>query len=203
MFLQPAADYAETPGVVSSTSLHAALPRNVVKMQPFALIDGLDDALGAENHTIFIGIGQLRQDFLQLLCRILFGSFLSPAAKYIISMVMMMVMAVLVVMVMMMLVVVAAARRVMALPVMVMMFMFMLMLMFVVMMVLVVVTAALRVMALPLMVMVMMLMVMVAVFMVVMFMVVLVLMLLLLYLGYRKQRAVCQRAAVFVKMVLD
>ena len=87
---------------------------------------------------------------------------------------------------MMMLVVMAAALRVMALPLMVMMVMFMvmfmLMFMFVVMMVLVVVTAALRVMALPLMVMVLMVMVMV----------VLVLMLLLLYLGYGKQRTVCQ-----------
>ena len=130
-------------------------------MQPLALIDGLDDALGTKNYAVFICIDQLRQDFLQFIGRIFFGSFLSPAAKYIISMMMMVVMAV--VMVMMMLVVMAAALRVMALPLMVMMVMFMLM--FVVMMVLVVVTAALRVMALPLMVMVMMLMVMATAFM--------------------------------------
>ena len=168
-------------------------------MQPFTLIDGLDDALGTKNYAVFICIDQLRQDFLKFIGRIFFGSFLSPAAKYIISMMMMVVMAV--VMVMMMLMVVAAALRVMSLPLMVMMVMFMfmfifmlmlmfiLMFMFVVMMVLVVVTAALRVMALPLMVMMFMVMVMMFMFMV---MVVLVLMLLLLYLGYGKQRTVCQ-----------
>ena len=128
MLLQPAADYTETPGIVSSSCLYAALPRNVVKMQPLTFVDRFYDALGTEDYTVFICIYQLSQDFLQLSRRILFGGFLSPAAKYIISMMMMtMVMPMIVFVVMM--VIMAAALRIMALPIVVMM---MLMLMFMV-----------------------------------------------------------------------
>ena len=133
MLLQPAADYTETPGIVSSSCLYAALPRNVVKMQPLTFVDRFYDALGTEDYTVFICIYQLSQDFLQLSRRILFGSFLSPAAKYIICMMVMMM-----VMVMVVMVVVTAAIWIVAFMVVVMM-----MLMLVMMFMLVVVVAML------------------------------------------------------------
>ena len=179
MLLQLAANYTETASIVSCANSYTALTWYIVEVEPLTIISRHNDALSTEDYTVFVSINQLSQNVLQLSLSVLLGSLHTPAAEYIICMMVMMMIVVVMVMVMTAAIWIAAL---MVVVVMVMMFMFMivmvLMLMFMVMvmMMFVIMAAALWIIALMVMIVVVMM----------------VLMLLSLYLFYRQKLAVSQ-----------
>ena len=179
MLLQLAANYTETASIVSCANSYTALTWYIVEVEPLTIISRHNDALSTEDYTVFVSINQLSQNVLQLSLSVLLGSLHTPAAEYIICMMVMMMIVVVMVMVMTAAIWIAAL---MVVVVMVMMFMFMivmvLMLMFMVMvmMMFVIMAAAFWIIALMVMIVVVMM----------------VLMLLSLYLFYRQKLAVIQ-----------
>ena len=181
MLLQLAANYTETASIVSCANSYTALTWYIVEVEPLTIISRHNDALSTEDYTVFVSINQLSQNVLQLSLSVLLGSLHTPAAEYIICMMVMMMIVVVMVMVMTAAIWIAAL---MVVVVMVMMFMFMivmvlmLMLMFMVMVMMMFVIMATAFWIIALMVMIVVVM--------------MVLMLLSLYLFYRQKLAVSQ-----------
>ena len=181
MLLQLAANYTETASIVSCANSYTALTWYIVEVEPLTIISRHNDALSTDDYTVFVSINQLSQNVLQLSLSVLLGSLHTPAAEYIICMMVMMMIVVVMVMVMTAAIWIAAL---MVVVVMVMMFMFMivmvlmLMLMFMVMVMMMFVIMATAFWIIALMVMIVVVM--------------MVLMLLSLYLFYRQKLAVSQ-----------
>ena len=183
MLLQLAANYTETASIVSCANSYTALTWYIVEVEPLTIISRHNDALSTEDYTVFVSINQLSQNVLQLSLSVLLGSLHTPAAEYIICMMVMMMIVVVMVMVMTaaiwiaaLMVVVVMVMMFMFMIVMVLMLMLMLMFMVMVMMMFVIMAAAFWIIALMVMIVVVMM----------------VLMLLSLYLFYRQKLAVSQ-----------
>ena len=147
MLAELGADDAQSAGVVGGAIAHLVLLGHIVKVQPLAAL-GADDALGAQDGTVFTAV-QRRQDALDLALGEHLHRLRAPAGEHLVGVVMVMVMvvaatgAMLIMLVVMMLVMVLMVMVFMAAFVMVMMLMvFMAALLIVVMVLVLMVVAA-------------------------------------------------------------